>query len=271
MNRFPEYVTYLVQRLQALCPRLGTKKVAQILARAGLHIGVTTVRRMLARPTPPNEPPSSKVTPDMGITEDIEGAAAARAELIPEVDPDAKPQPEAATEPETTPLPEVQTIQPVHGDRPNHVWEIDFTLVPTAAGFWLPWFPNAMSQCWPFCWSVAIVVDVYSRKVMGFSVFDAQPNAVQVCSFLDDVSAGAAAQPKYLVQDRGAQFTSAEYAAWCEKKVGELQLRGDSDHRAPESHFQRRAHEAVDHAAPVRRRTRKVVSILRLVQRASAA
>ncbi|MBI2375942.1 MAG: helix-turn-helix domain-containing protein [Deltaproteobacteria bacterium] len=49
VNPFPAYVTHLVQRLQALCPRLGTKKVAQVLARAGLHIGVTTVRRMLAR------------------------------------------------------------------------------------------------------------------------------------------------------------------------------------------------------------------------------
>ncbi|MBI2373217.1 MAG: DDE-type integrase/transposase/recombinase [Deltaproteobacteria bacterium] len=216
VNRFPAYVTYLVQRLQALCPRLGTKKVAQVLARAGLHIGVTTVRRMLARPTSLTEPPDSEVTPNMGITEDIEGAA--RAELLPEVHPEAKPQPEDATQPETTPQPELKKTQPVHGDRPNHVWEIDFTLVPTAAGFWLPWFPNAMRQCWPFCWWVAIVVDVYSRKVMGFSAFGAQPNAVEVCSFLDDVSTAAAAQPKYLVQDRGGQFTSAEYAAWCEKK-----------------------------------------------------
>ncbi|MBI2375940.1 MAG: hypothetical protein HYV07_18245 [Deltaproteobacteria bacterium] len=35
VNRFPAYVTYLAQRLQALCARRGTKKVAQVLARAG--------------------------------------------------------------------------------------------------------------------------------------------------------------------------------------------------------------------------------------------
>jgi len=47
VNRFPDFVGYLVRRLKVLCPRLGKVKIAQVLARAGLHLAPTTVRRML--------------------------------------------------------------------------------------------------------------------------------------------------------------------------------------------------------------------------------
>src|SRR6059036_2957512 len=47
VNRFPDFVGYLVRRLKVLCPTLGKVKIAQMLARAGLHLGTTTVRRML--------------------------------------------------------------------------------------------------------------------------------------------------------------------------------------------------------------------------------
>jgi putative transposase len=47
VNRFPDFVAYLVRRLKTLCPGLGKVKIAQILARAGLHLAPTTVRRML--------------------------------------------------------------------------------------------------------------------------------------------------------------------------------------------------------------------------------
>ena len=43
VNKFPEFVRYIVQQLKAMCPMLGKVKIAQILARAGLHIGVTTI------------------------------------------------------------------------------------------------------------------------------------------------------------------------------------------------------------------------------------
>src|SRR5581483_1017096 len=43
INKFPDFVRYLVQRLQTHCPRLGKVKIAQILARAGLHLAVSTV------------------------------------------------------------------------------------------------------------------------------------------------------------------------------------------------------------------------------------
>src|SRR5213592_3327400 len=35
VNRFPDFVSYLVRRLKTLCPTLGKVKIAQILARAG--------------------------------------------------------------------------------------------------------------------------------------------------------------------------------------------------------------------------------------------
>ena len=53
VNKFPEFVGYLVRRLKTLCPTLGKKKIAQMLARAGLHLGTTTVGRMLkSSPSP---------------------------------------------------------------------------------------------------------------------------------------------------------------------------------------------------------------------------
>jgi hypothetical protein len=57
VNRFPDFVRYVVQRLKTLCPAMGRKKLAETLARAGLHLGTTTVGRMLkekpARPPAP--------------------------------------------------------------------------------------------------------------------------------------------------------------------------------------------------------------------------
>jgi hypothetical protein len=47
VNRFPALVRYLVQRLKVLCPSLGKQKIAQVLCRAGLHLGTTTVGRIL--------------------------------------------------------------------------------------------------------------------------------------------------------------------------------------------------------------------------------
>src|SRR4029453_17078212 len=46
VNRFPDFVSYLVRHLRILCPSLGKVKKAQILARAGMHLGATTIRRM---------------------------------------------------------------------------------------------------------------------------------------------------------------------------------------------------------------------------------
>jgi len=55
VNKFPEFVAYLVQRLKVLCPQMGRTRIANVLCRAGLHLGSTTIRRMLKnqpRPKP---------------------------------------------------------------------------------------------------------------------------------------------------------------------------------------------------------------------------
>jgi len=49
INKYPDFVGYLVRRLKLACPSLGKVRIAQVLARAGLHIGASTVGRMLKR------------------------------------------------------------------------------------------------------------------------------------------------------------------------------------------------------------------------------
>ena len=52
VNRFPDFVRYLVVQLKVLLPRMGKVRIAQVLARAGLHLGVTTVGRILKEEQP---------------------------------------------------------------------------------------------------------------------------------------------------------------------------------------------------------------------------
>jgi transposase-like protein len=158
VNKFPDFVRSMVQRLQALCPRLGKVKITQILARAGLHLAASTVGRIRKEP--------------------------------PATEPTAEPAP-AGT------MPSVSRI--VTAKSPNQVWHVDLTIVPTAAGFWVPWLPFAMPQCWPFCWWIAVVVDHFSRKALGFAVFKQQPTSQKVRQFLGRLIATVAAAPKYLI------------------------------------------------------------------------
>jgi hypothetical protein len=65
VNKFPALVRYLVRQLKAFIPALGKEKIAQVLARAGLHLGVTTIGRML------HEKPSKYVEEDVLSAEDI--------------------------------------------------------------------------------------------------------------------------------------------------------------------------------------------------------
>ena len=60
VNRFPDFVRYAVQQIKLFCPTLGKAKIADKLARAGIHIGKTTVGRILKEksvtpPDPPND------------------------------------------------------------------------------------------------------------------------------------------------------------------------------------------------------------------------
>ncbi len=57
VNRFPDFVRYAVQQIKLFCPTLGKVKIADMLARAGIHIGKTTVGRILKEnPVKPPDP-----------------------------------------------------------------------------------------------------------------------------------------------------------------------------------------------------------------------
>jgi putative transposase len=67
VNKFPDFVRYLVRQLKALLPTMGKVRIAQVLARAGLHLGATTVGRMLREPEPILE--ASVASAEMEIVE----------------------------------------------------------------------------------------------------------------------------------------------------------------------------------------------------------
>ena len=60
VNRFPDFIRYAVQQIKLFCPSLGKVKIAETLARAGIHMGKTTVGRILKeKPAAALEPRSS--------------------------------------------------------------------------------------------------------------------------------------------------------------------------------------------------------------------
>ena len=131
VNKFPDFVRCIVQRLRALCPMLGKVKIAEALARAGLHLGATTAGRILKEPQAP-EPTDAEPTRKKGI---------------------------------------------VTSKYPNHLWFVDLTTVSIGPCFWTAWSPFSLLQCGPFCWWVGVVVDHYSRRIMGVTVFRKEPTA----------------------------------------------------------------------------------------------
>ena len=179
VNKFPDFVRYAVQQLKAVCPGMGKVKIAQMLCRAGLHLGKTTVERIL------KEEPVSPPTP---ATEN------------------------AASEEEESPG------RTVIANYPNHVWGLDLTTVPLFGGLWTSWMPNAFPQCWPFCWWLALVVDHKSRRAMGFMIFRKQPTSRAVQKFLDRTIQKNGAKPKYIITDKGKQFWCDGFKGWCKAK-----------------------------------------------------
>ena len=174
VNKFPEFVRYVVQRLRRLCPTMGKAKIAQTLARAGLHLGATSAGRILKQKPRPQPP-----------TNDAETGSRQRI---------------------------------VTAKRPNHVWHVDLTVVPTGAGFWVSWLPLSLPQCWPFCHWVAVVVDHFSRRAMGCVVFDKQPSSQSVRAFLGRTIAKTKQTPRYIICDRGGQFDCEDFRKWCRRK-----------------------------------------------------
>src|SRR5690606_29841245 len=177
INRFPDLVARITHDLARLLPTMGRRRIAQLLARAGLHLSASTVRRMLHRPW--------LREPDPPLPEQSAGS----------IEVDSKP---------------------VIARRPHHVWHCDTTVVPISSGLWTPWYPFTLPTFWPFSWHVAVVLDQFSRKLLGFQVFFKEPTARDITHLLDATSAGVGATPKYIVTDRGTQFR-AHYVEWCSR------------------------------------------------------
>jgi putative transposase len=118
-----------------------------------------------------------------------------------------KPRPDPIAE-ETQDKP----VRVVTAKRPNHVWHVDLTQVPST-GLWVPWLPNALPQLWPFVWHVIAVTDHFSRACLGFAVFKRPPTSEQVTGFLDRVIAQRG-RPKHMISDKGSQFDCSQYRQW---------------------------------------------------------
>lgn len=186
INKFPDYVGYLVRWLKSMCPAMGKLRIAQTLARAGLHLGATTVRQML------RENPDS----------DCQGP----------------PKQDQPTEAALSEEPVVVSTRVLKAKRPDHIWHLDLSVVPTAAGFSVPWLPFSKPLRWPFCWWVAVVIDQFSRRVCGFAVFKKMPSSTDTCRFLDRVTKRTGSKPKPIITDKGRQFFCETFKSWCRRR-----------------------------------------------------
>jgi transposase InsO family protein len=174
VNRYPDFVRILVRQLKVLFPTMGSVRMAQTLARAGLHLGATTIRRMTRE----------KSSPDGELDEATSSRSRNR----------------------------------VVAKYPGHTLHVDLTLVPTRAGFWVPWLPFSAPQAWPFCWWVAVAIDQFSRRLVGFAVFPKMPTSPEVCQFLQRAIRASGNTPKYIVTDKGKQFWCRCYKNWCKRR-----------------------------------------------------
>jgi len=170
VNRFPDFVGHVVRSLKILCPTMGKARIAQFLARTGLHLGSTTVARMLATPARPS--PAKQGSPHRAV----------------------------------------------RSTRPNQIWNVDLTTIPMAGGFWVPWLPWALPQRWPFCWWIGVIVDHFSRRIMGFAVFTQNPTSIAVRKMLGRAIGEAGCAPSHLITDQGTQFTDAGFRNWCKRR-----------------------------------------------------
>ena len=63
-----------------------------------------------------------------------------------------------------------------------------------------------------------MIVDHFSRKVMGFAVFKTPPASEDVRAFIGRAVAKTRAVPRYVVSDKGSQFWCAGFKKWAKRK-----------------------------------------------------
>ena len=103
----------------------------------------------------------------------------------------------------------------ISADYPDHVWSLDLTAVPTLGGFWTSLIPNSLSQVWPYCWWVLVIIDHFSRNAVGFALFKKSPTSEEVTEALERSIARTGRKPKHIISDKGAQFYCDNYKGWC--------------------------------------------------------
>lgn len=195
VNRYPDFVISLVQGLKTVCPTMGKQRIADTLARAGLHLSASTTVRMLKKrirgdaPAPNDARNRTATSSSKGTTDKLASSS------------DHREKPKRV----------------VTARHPGHVWHIDLTAVPTCLGFWIPWFPHAWTQYWPFCFWVAVVIDHFSRKAVMVRCFRTNPTALQVTDTLDLAITVEGVTPKYIISDKGSQFRN-DYRDWCDAR-----------------------------------------------------
>ena len=105
----------------------------------------------------------------------------------------------------------------VTAKRPNHVWHIDLTAIPIG-GLWTSWLPFTLPQSWPFCWWLAVVVDHFSRRIVGVGAFAERPDCSTVCALLGRSICRAGTPPKYIVCDRDRIFDCRAFRRWAKRR-----------------------------------------------------
>ena len=82
----------------------------------------------------------------------------------------------------------------------------------------MPWLPFTWPQAWPFCCWVAVVIDHFSRAVVGFAVFFRPPTSVEVQGALRLAIQRAGHRPQYMISDQGRQFSCKSFRQWCRRQ-----------------------------------------------------
>ena len=181
VNKWPLFVRDLVLRLAQVSPALGKKRITQMLGRAGLAIASSSVGRI--RKEKPAPGACEAAPPRAGSTDPAPGSGPKK-------------------------------MRAVTAKHEHHVWHIDLTMLPLASP-WVTWSPFALPPVFPFCYWLGAVIDQCTRKIVGFKLFLRQPTGAKVAAMIETAVAVAGHAPAHIVSDRGAQFTSAEYEAWC--------------------------------------------------------
>ena len=179
INRYDDGVTLLAQQLRQAAPNMGRRKLADVLARAGLRLAASTVRRMLRKKAP--APPRPEPEPKNESERQVAGEA-------------CKNKSEAPAAPRV-----------VAAKHAQHLWHVDISVVPSFGGFWVPWLPFALLR-WPFAWWIVAALDHYSRSIVTRGVFKKEPTAGEVCGVLDAAVASAGQAPRHIVSDQGVRF-----------------------------------------------------------------